>query len=178
MKKIINNILHRFKEDSLSRRTELVDRTLAYKELKEIRTCLLFYTAGAEPQAGFEILKKKMPEVKFRKLGFVPSGVEVGEADDLVTFRNEELGFGGRIQNDHLYKELSREYDLLVDFTALSNAMTQYVLTNSKAHCIIGMKKEGTIADIIIDEVKEPQEFAIKLTGLLAEIKRYGYETI
>lgn len=178
MKKIINNILHRFKEDSLAKRTELVDRALVYKELKEIRTCLLFYTAGAEPQASFEILKKKMPEVNFRKLCFDLSGVEMAEADDVVVFRKEELGFGGKIQNEHLYKELSREYDLLVDFTTLSNAMTQYVLTNSKAHCIIGMKKEGAIADIMVDEVKEPQEFAIKLTGLLAEIKRYGYETI
>ncbi len=45
MKKIINNILYRFKEDSLAKRTELVGRTISYKELKEIKTCLVFYTA-------------------------------------------------------------------------------------------------------------------------------------
>lgn len=173
MKKIINNILHRFKEDSLSKRTDLVDRTLSYKELKEITTCLLFYTAGAEPEACFEILKERMPGVRFRKLCFVPSGVEITGTDDLVTFRNEELGFGGKIQNDPLYKELSKEYDLLLDLTVASNALTQYVLNNSRAHCIVGMKQEGTIADIVIDGVKGPEEFAIKLTELLAEINRF-----
>ncbi len=108
MKKIINNILYRFKEDSLAKRTELVGRTISYKELKEIKTCLVFYTAGEEPQAGIEILKKKMPGVKFVKLCFVPAGIEVTESDNLVVFRYEELGFGGKIQNERLYKELSK----------------------------------------------------------------------
>jgi len=178
MKKIINNILHRFKEDSLARRTDSVDRILFYKQLKEIKTCLLFYTAGTEPKESFEVLRRKMPGVKFGRLCFVPSGTEVAETGDMVTFRNEELGFGGKIQNSRLHDLLSIEYDLLVDFTTLSNAMTQYVLTNSRAHCIVGRKKEGVIADIIIDGVNEALDFANELTGLLAEINRYEYKTI
>ncbi len=173
MKKIINNILYRFKEGSLAKRTELVGRTISYKELKEIKTCLVFYTAGEEPQAGIEILKKKMPGVKFVKLCFVPAGIEVTESDNLVVFRYEELGFGGKIQNERLYKELSKEYDLLVDFTAVSNVMTQFVLNNSKAHCIVGMKREGAVGEIIIDGVNNQQELAIKLTALLAAINRF-----
>ncbi len=95
------------------------------------------------------------------------------ESDNLVVFRYEELGFGGKIQNERLYKELSKEYDLLVDFTAVSNVMTQFVLNNSKAHCIVGMKREGAVGEIIIDGVNNQQELAIKLTALLAAINRF-----
>lgn len=173
MKRIINNILSRFKEDSLAKRMELAERTVAYKELEKLRTCLLFYTAGTELKAAAEVLKKKMPGVKFAKLCFVPSGVEIMETEDAVFFHYEELGFGGKIQNERLYEELAKEYDLLVDFTADCNVMTQFVLNNSKAHCIVGMKREGAIGEILIDEVKDLQNFAVKLTQLLAGINSY-----
>ena len=173
MKKIINNILSRLKEDSLAKRIELEGRTVSYKELDKIRTCLLFYPAGGEPKLAIDVLRKKMPEVKFGKLCFVPSGMEITEAEDVVFFRYEELGFGGKIQNERLHKELAKEYDLLVDFTVDCNVMTQFVLNNSRAHCIVGMKREGAVGEILIDGVKEQQDFAVKLTHLLAGINSY-----
>ncbi|MDE6451252.1 MAG: hypothetical protein K2L23_03005 [Odoribacter sp.] len=173
MKKIINNILSRLKEDSLAKRIELAERIVSYKELDKLRTCLLFYTAGEEPKGAIEVLKKKMPGVKFGKLCFVPSGTEITETEHVVFFRYEELGFGGKIQNESLYEELSKEYDLLVDFTATSNVMTQFVLSNSKAHCIVGMKREGAVGEILIDGAKDQRGFAVELVNLLAGINSY-----
>lgn len=178
MKKIISNILHRFKEDSLAKRTESGDREVVYKSLADIRSCLLVYVAGEEPSAAMELLKEKMPGVRFGRLCFVPSGVEISETAGTVTFRNEELGFGGKIQNELLHKELSVEYDLLVDLTTVGNVMIQYVLTHSKAHCIVGMKREAAIGDIIVNGVENFEEFADKMTALLVEINRYEHETV
>lgn len=171
MKKIINNILHRFKEDSLARRTEGVDRKLEYKTLPEIKTGLVFWMAGQEEKKWMRLLEERMKGVKFDKLCFVPDDTEVLETDDMVTLRNQELGFGGKIQNERLHDLLSRKYDLLIDFTPVANAMINYVLSNSRAHCITGMKKEGAVADITLDGSASPVEFINNLTKVLSEIK-------
>lgn len=173
MKKIINTILHRFKEDSLTKRSGLVDRNVGYKGLKEIKDCLVFWQADPESEQWIAELNRQMPGVRLDKLCFVPTGVEFLETDDMVTFRNEELGFGGKIQNERLHTVLSRNHDLLLDLTPISNAMIQYVLTTSQACCIAGMKKEGGVADIIVDGVKQPVEFIKELTKILAEINKY-----
>lgn len=173
MKKIINSILHRFKEDSLTKRTELVDRTVEYKELKDIKTGLVFWAEEPESSLLLKKLVQKMPGVKFDKLCFVPAGVELLETDDMVVLRNEDLAFGGKILNDRLHTVLARKYDLLMDFTSVSSAMIQYVLTTSQAACIVGMKKEGGSADIVVDGVRGPMEFIDRLTEILAQIKKY-----
>lgn len=170
MKKILSNILYRFKEDSLAKRSELVERVVSYKGLDAVKTCLVFYTAGAEPKAAMEVLRRRMPAMKFGKLCFIPSGVDVAVNGDVVAFRYEELGFGGKIQNENLYQELAKEYDLLVDFTTEANVMTQFVLNNSRAHCIVGMKREGAVGEILIDEAKDQQDFAVKMIKILTDI--------
>ena len=172
MKKIITNILHRFKEDSLSKRVDGGERKVEYKEKKEIKKCLVFWTAGD----GQELWLKKtiacFPGVKIEKLCFVPAGVELLETDDMVSMRNEELGFGGKIQNPHLHHILAQKYDLLLDLNVVSNALINYVLTNSQASCIMAMKKENGIADVVIDGVSEPLEFIERASELLSEIKK------
>ena len=173
MKNIINSILQRFKEGALARRTGLSNRTVAYKGLEEIETCLVLWQATSEPSSWVEELKKRMPGVKLDKLCFVPAEAELLTTNDVVTFREEELGFGGRILNDRLLAVLAHKYDLLLDFTSVSNVMIQYVLTNSQAHCIVGMKKAGGKADIIVDGVKGPLEFIDGLIKVLAEINKY-----
>lgn len=173
MKKIINNILHRFKEDSLAKRKDLSDRIIEYKDLKEIRRGLVFWTAEDGQSAWQKRLSVRMKEVKFDKLCFVPSGTEMLETDDMVTLCNEDLGFGGKIQNDRLHDILAKKYDLLIDLTSSSNVLINYVLTNSQAHCIAGMRKEGSVADIILDEVAGPADFIDKLSDILAEINKY-----
>ena len=40
MKKILNNLLHRLKEDSLNKRVGNSTREVEYKEKREIKTCL------------------------------------------------------------------------------------------------------------------------------------------
>lgn len=173
MKKIINNILHRFKEDSLAKRKELKDRKVEYKGLKDIHTCLVFWIAGEEDKGALKNLYEQMKHVEFDKLCFVKEGAEFLEADNVVTLRNEDLGFGGKIQNERLYSLLSREYDLLIDLTGTSNVMINYVLTNSQAACIAAMKKEGGTADFIVDGVAGQKEFIDRLIELLAQINKY-----
>ena len=173
MKKIINNILHRFKEDLLSKRKGLVDRTVMYKSLKELKTCLVFWTAGSDIQSYSKALKNNLQEVKLDQLCYVPAGAEMLETDNIVTLRDEDLGFGGKIQNERLYTVLANEYDLLIDLTVKCNTMVRYVLTNNHACCIVGMKREGEKADILVDGVESPIDFIEKLRGLLADIKRY-----
>ncbi|MEG0795580.1 MAG: hypothetical protein RR397_03585 [Odoribacter sp.] len=173
MKKIINNILHRFKEDSLSKRNEAVERIVEYQSLKDIKTCLIFWVADANQNEWLRQFIQHFPNVKINKLCFISSGVEMLVTDDIVVMHNEDLGFGGKIQNDSLLAMLKERYDLFVDLTTVSNAMIDYVLLNSQAKCIVGMKKEGARADITIDSVSGQLEFIDKLAEILVKVNKY-----
>lgn len=171
--KIIDNILHRIKEDSLSKKTDTAERVLEYKELAAIKTCLVFWVADYEQSVWLKKLADKLKGVKMDKLCFIPKGVEAIISDDIISIRNEDLSFGGKIQNDRLPAVITKEYDLLIDLSTLSNGLIVHCLTNSLAHCKVGMKKEGFEADIIIDEVSDPLVFIDELFAFLSKIKNY-----
>lgn len=173
MKKIINNILYRLKEDSLAKRLDGVERSAEYKGFKDIRRCLVFWTASPNERKWIKSVRDHFAEAKIEKLCFVPNGMEVPESDDVVFMRSEDLGFGGKIQNERLLGVLKKKYDLLIDLTGEANVLGNYVLTHSQAACTAGMKKEGGIADLIVDGVSTPLEFIDKLTELLSKINRY-----
>lgn len=171
--KIIDNILHRIKEDSLSKKTDITGRVLEYQELATIKTCLVFWVADHEQSVWLKKLTDKLKGVKTDKLCFIPKGFEEITSADIISIRNEDLGFGGKIQNDRLPAVIAKEYDLLIDLSTLSNGLIVHCLTNSRAHCKVGMKKEGFEADIIIDEISDPLVFIDKLFELLSKLKKY-----
>lgn len=86
------------------------------------------------------------------------------ETDDLVAVRNADLGFGGKIRNGRLIAMLGCKYDLFIDLNKETTALIKFVLQHTQASCIVGMKKEGGVADIVIDEVTEPFGLVNKLT--------------
>ncbi len=173
MKKIINRILHRFKEDSLAKRMKTVTRTVEYKGLDEIKSCLVLWTAHLQEEEWLRVLTEKFRGIKIDKLCFLPDSSENTVTEGRVVFRKEDLGFGGKIQNAGLQKMLNNKYDLLVDLTLEPYILTRYVTTNAQALCVVGMKKEGGYGDILVDGVKQPLEFIEKLTALLADIKKF-----
>lgn len=173
MKKIINNILHRFKEDSLARRKDNNDRKLEYPERKSIKKCLVFWMADTAEEQWLKALSSAFKEVKIDKLCFVPEEKEVPELPDLVVMKKEDLGFGGKIQNERLLEILGRPYDLLVDLTTVSTVLGNYVLSNNQARCIATMKKENVVGDLIVDGTNDPVDFIGKLNRILSEIKKY-----
>ncbi len=172
MKKIINNILFKFKEDSLVKKRRPESRAVVYKTLEEIKTCLVFWSADFDPQLCLKKLSKKIEGGVFDTLCIVSEGEDTPSCMGTVILKNEELGFRGKIQNDHLYAMMAKKYDLLIDLTANSSAMVQYVLTNSNACCISSMKKADSVADIIIGDAKDAEEFMDKLIELLARINK------
>ena len=173
MKKIFNNILHRIKEDSLSKRKDLATRDVEYHELKDIKKYLVFWTADAEQDNWLKRLAEIFREAKMDKLCFVAADGEMRESTDQVIMKKEDLGFGGKIQNERLLELLERHYDLLIDLTPSSSVLGNYVLTNSRAKCIIGMKKDGGVGDLIIDGASGQMDFIEKLKTVLSEIKKY-----
>lgn len=173
MKKIINNILHRLKEDSLVRRQDKTLREKEYKELKDIKKCLVFWVTDPEERKWLKEVSAIFKGARIDRLCFVPAGVEILETDDTVVMRNEDLGFGGKIQNEKLLKILEKKYDLLIDLTPVSSVLGNYVLHNTQTMCIAGMKKENSEADLVIDGVNGPMDFIEKLANILSQIKKY-----
>lgn len=173
MKKILNNILYRFKEDSLAKRKELTTRHVEYKPFKDIKSCLVFWSAGGDEKKCLQKLSENLKDVKLTKLCFVAEGMEVPASDETVILRNEDLGFGGKIQNERLHVLLTQKFDILVDLNTTSTALFNYVLTNTQASCIIGMKKEGAVADITIDGISDAADFIDKFTEILVHINKY-----
>ena len=163
MKKILNNLLHRLKEDSLNKRVGNSTREVEYKEKREIKTCLVFWSADTDQNKWFRKLESDFAGVKMDKLCFIPDGIEMLETDDLVAVRNADLGFGGKIRNGHLFIDLNKE----------TTALIKFVLQHTQASCIVGMKKEGGVADIVIDEVTEPFGLVNKLNVILSGINKY-----
>ena len=157
MKKILNNLLHRLKEDSLNKRVGNSTREVEYKEKREIKTCLVFWSADTDQNKWFRKLESDFAGVKMDKLCFIPDGIEMLETDDWVAVRNADLGFGGKIRNGRLIAMLG----------------CKYVLQHTQASCIVGMKKEGGVADIVIDEVTEPFGLVNKLNVILSGINKY-----
>ena len=153
MKKILNNLLHRLKEDSLNKRVGNSTREVEYKEKREIKTCLVFWSADTDQNKWFRKLESDFAGVKMDKLCFIPDGIEMLETDDLVAVRNADLGFGGKIRNGRLIAMLGCKYDLFIDLNKETTALIKFVLQHTQASCIVGMKKEGGVADIVIDEL-------------------------
>lgn len=173
MKKILNNIIHRIKEDSLVKRQESVVRSSEYKELKSVRTGLIVWSV-AEGQADWlKKISEYLPEVKFDKLCYMPSKSAVPELLGAFVIKNEDLGFGGKILNSKLPDVLERQYDLLIDLSTESNVLLNYVLLSSKALCKVGMNRSCGERDITIEGVSEPLEFIDKLVEILSSIKKY-----
>ena len=111
--------------------------------------------------------------VKMDKLCFIPDGIEMLETDDLVAVRNADLGFGDKIRNGRLIAMLGCKYDLFIDLNKETTALIKFVLQHTQASCIVGMKKEGGVADIVIDEVTEPFGLVNKLNVILSGINKY-----
>ena len=173
MKKILNNLLHRLKEDSLNKRVGNSTREVEYKEKREIKTCLVFWSADTDQNKWFRKLESDFAGVKMDKLCFIPDGIEMLETDDLVAVRNADLGFGGKIRNGRLIAMLGCKYDLFIDLNKETTALIKFVLQHTQASCIVGMKKEGGVADIVIDEVTEPFGLVNKLNVILSGINKY-----
>lgn len=173
MKKIINNILHRIKEDSLSKRKDVGERQAVYKELKSIKNALVIWSACEGQADWLAKLEVNFQGVVFDKLCYVPAREGVAVPADALVFRNEDLGFGGKILNPNLPVILAKRYDLLIDLSAEANVILNYVLLNSKALCKVGMGREGGEYDLMIKGVAEPLVFIDRLKEVLSEIKEY-----
>ena len=133
MKKILNNLLHRLKEDSLNKRVGNSTREVEYKEKREIKTCLVFWSADTDQNKWFRKLESDFAGVKMDKLCFIPDGIEMLETDDLVAVRNADLGFGGKIRNGRLIAMLGCKYDLFIDLNKETTALIKFVLQHTQA---------------------------------------------
>ena len=156
MKKILYNLLHRLKEDSLNKRDGNSTREVEYKEKREIKTCRVCWSADTDQNKWSRKLESDFAGVKMDKLCFIPDGIEMLETDDLVAVRNADLGFGGKIRNGRLIAMLGCKYDLFIDLNKETTALIKFVLQHTQPSCIVGMKKEGGVADRVIDGVTEP----------------------
>ena len=67
MKKILNNLLHRLKEDSLNKRVGNSTREVEYKEKREIKTCLVFWSADTDQNKWFRKLESDFAGEKMDK---------------------------------------------------------------------------------------------------------------
>lgn len=177
MKKTLNRLLHHFKTRLLVRRTGTAVRPVRYKGWDNIENVLVVWTASALESGEWQKrLAQSLKNVRLDKLCFVPEGTESLEAEDTVILRNEDLGFSGKIRNKRLLALLDRPYDLLVDLTEGTNALVRYVLVNARAACVIGAKKEGGAADIVIDGPVRPADFVNQMIEVLSGINAYGNE--
>ena len=94
----------------------------------------------------------------------------LNQTTEVTYFAPSDLGWRGKISNGRLTELLSEKFDVLIDLTTKSNVLTQYVLKNSEACCIVGKKGGTTMADIVLAGVSDEQDFAEKLLALLSEI--------
>lgn len=133
----------------------------------------MFWSADTDQNKWFRKLESDFAGVKMDKLCFIPDGIEMLETDDLVAVRNADLGFGGKIRNGRLIAMLGCKYDLFIDLNKETTALIKFVLQHTQASCIVGMKKEGGVADIVIDEVTEPFGLVNKLNVILSGINKY-----
>lgn len=174
MKRIFNNILHKFKEDSLTKRTDVLRRTVEFRNPAKVRTCLVFWVANEQQEAWLEKLESHFDDrVKCDRLCFMPQQVVMPLVKNTVYIKNEDLGFGGKIQNDDLMGILSMNYDWLVDLSLETNALIDYALKSSKAQCKLSMKKEGGEADIVIDGIADQTLFIEHLFSTLSGVAEY-----
>lgn len=174
MKKILDCIIHKLKENALKRRKSMSNRVVEYKPLGEIRNVLFFWTAGEEEETWQKQLVAHWKNVKVDKLCFVPVGIEVPEKEGTIVLKKDDLSFGGNVRNGRLHGILEKKYDLLVNLTSEGNALVDYVLMNTHAHCIVGRKREGAVADITIaDEGNDKGQFITKLIRILSDINKY-----
>lgn len=176
MKQIINRILHRVKENSLSKRTELQDRKMAYKNLSDVRSCLVFWVAevGADTTYVRTLVKQLDKNMKVARLCFIMENVDILQTDDTVYVKNTDLGFGGKIQHAELLKMLQEPYDMLLDLSVVTNPLIEYILKNSQAMCKVGMKHEGFEADIVVSGVDKPEALVESLYPLLSKLTSYN----
>ena len=133
----------------------------------------MFWSADTDQNKWFRKLESDFAGVKMDKLCFIPDGIEMLETDDWVAGRNADLGFGGKIRNGRLIAMLGCKYDLFIDLNKETTALIKFVLQHTQASCIVGMKKEGGVADIVIDEVTEPFGLVNKLNVILSGINKY-----
>lgn len=173
MKKMVDNFIFRLKEKALNKRSVLNDRRVCYLEWKDIRSCVVMADASDEAFKTVAMLEGKLKGVALERLYLVGDRKDCIETDDAVWLKNGDLGFGGRIRNNKLGDLLLREHDLLVDLTRQSTALSRYVLSACHASCIVGMKKDDSVADVVIASAKDGDELVDKMMNIFGCIKRY-----
>lgn len=173
MKEMIHKIFFRMKQDSLAKKTVTKEREKQYPDINAMTSCLVVGCAAASGMEEYlKLLKKKLLQVKMDKICFLPEGYPELPVKDVIYIKEEELSFGGKILNEELPVLLDKEYDLLVDLTAESHVVVDYVLRNSLAKCKVGMRKEEPGLDIVIDGVSNTSDFINKLFVVLTKFKK------
>lgn len=173
MKKIINSLLHRMKEDSLAKKMTEAERTKEYKGLESMKHGLVFWVADEQETTWLNHLADKFPGLKTDKLCLIPDTGQKSAQEGVIFVRKEDLMFGGKIQNEGLKRVLSENYDILIDLSLVSDVMTDYILKNSQAVCKVGVPKENYEADIMLEGVADTADFIEKLYEVLSKLKKY-----
>ena len=82
-----------------------------------------------------------------------PSGNEKGNLDAPETFGADSFGLYGKVKNPALEEFLSREFDLLINYSNTDWIFTRVVLAHSKARLTAGFDSEAGV----------PQDISIKV---------------
>ena len=167
------------KENSIRRKTKELVKTISKRQMP------------SGPVRKVAILNNPQSNLTFENLKYVQKALNLSSSQfDIFTFKekndhyNELRGIVadkdvfsrfGNIKTSEILEFLDRSYDLLLDFTAMSNLFEKYLSLSIKASFRVGYVNEEELYDLMLDiPKKDIKLFAdetvryLKIMGILS----------
>ena len=147
--------MFRLKENSIKRKTNAFIKALTKRQI------------NAKPVQKVAILNNPQSNLNFENLKYVQKALNLSSSQfDIFTFKekndhyNELRGIVadknvfstfGKIKTPEILEFLGKQYDLLLDFTGLSNPYEKYLSLAIKASFRVGYINEEELYDLMLD---------------------------
>ena len=169
----MSSIIRKLKVRQLSRAHHCIVRELRYKELKDVRSCLLVVKANSASIADVHYLISQLPGVAFSILYWGKPSDPVVESEHLVYLQNHNLSLSGRIKHPYFEQLMSSDYDLAIDLTFKDNDLIRFLLSQVRAGFIVGAENGCGMADMLLPSDQDGSAFIDNLLEILKHLKTY-----
>ncbi len=147
------------KENSIKRKTNALIKALSKRQLVAYPVQKVVILNNPQSNLNFENLKYvqralNLSSSQFEIFTFKEKNDHYNELRGIVADKNVFSTFG-KIKTPEILEFLNKDYDLLLDFTGLSNLYEKYLSLSIKASFRVGYINEEELYDLMLDIPKK-----------------------
>ncbi|WP_294142102.1 hypothetical protein [uncultured Sanguibacteroides sp.] len=168
---MFKKIFRRLKRWNLKGKQMEFERKLSFHNFRTARNCMIFWVESDVPSDKIERLRNLLSEyMNVEALAFLELGRSMPAMPKTFCVNENSISYSGKFSDSKLKECIENAYDLWIDLSLKPNALSDYIVRNSKAKCKIGMGRNSFENDIIFEDVNDIDTFTERISRLLNKV--------